>query len=247
MIWEPLVSVLLSSPVAPRLLYYESPGELTENPRPRPHAVPGDTSIPAVWPGTALTLSDDGRKSRGLLEESICQRVRECPGSPCTASQSLSCAGRQSFFPACFKYTAVRHKQVALIAGCRHRWIAFCRHSSQERGAIASLKIALPTFAGTHAPGEGRGWVPQPQLGLPGATPVVFSRSPEPQLCPWLVLGDGGAPSPGASCPVCSHTRWGLWSWPLRWPCPARRWQVAVTCTVVGEQHLLVLAQRSDF
>lgn len=153
----------------------------------------------------------------------------------------------QSFFPACFKYTAVRHKQVALIAGCRHRWIAFCRHSSQERGAIASLKIALPTFAGTHAPGEGRGWVPQPQLGLPGTTPVVFSRSPEPQLCPWLVLGDGGAPSPGASCPVCSHTRWGLWSWPLRWPCPARRWQVAVTCTVVGEQHLLVLAQRSDF
>lgn len=92
MIWEPLVSVLLSSPVAPRLLYYESPGELTENPRPRPHAVPGDTSIPAVWPGTVLTLSDDGRKSRGLLEESICQRVRECPGSPCTASQSLSCA-----------------------------------------------------------------------------------------------------------------------------------------------------------
>lgn len=162
MIWEPLVSVLLSSPVAPRLLYYESPGELTENPRPRPHAVPGDTSVPAVWPGTALTLSDDGRKSRGLLEESICQRVCECPGSPCTASQSLSCAGRQSFFPACFKYTAVRHKQVAFIAGCRHRWIAFCRHSSQERGAIASLKIALPTFAGTHAPGEGRGWVPQP-------------------------------------------------------------------------------------
>lgn len=131
--------------------------------------------MPAVQPCTALVLSDDGRKGQGLSKESVLQGVCDSSGSPRTVP-SVPLLWQSAVFLSCL----LRTHSCAPQAGGHHHGLPpsmdcfLSAHQPGERGAIVSLKIALPMFAGTHAPGEGPRGVPQP--GLPDATPAVFPR-----------------------------------------------------------------------